>query len=582
MRFVIAVVAASLFLVACASAPVQPSTSGAAQAAAALSQSGDHAQAAAAWEQAAGQSRGSASDLAWLRAAQSWFLAGRDERARIALKSSNPRRLNRTDRLAHQLLDARFLIGAQSYSQALNRLQMDDFKAYPEQAGMARVLRAQALLQMGHVFESASELAFVAHGADAVQRAQALESLAKTLQAISDNELTEGARSLSGAHPLYPYAARELAMRGLTLPHPVQLAPGNSHLPAPQADGYQQRELIAVLLPNSGNVAAAGNAVRDGILAAYYQDNRPKAELRFFDTSQEGGAKSAYLQAVAAGAHLVIGPLEREQIVELFPMAAAQMPILALNRSDVVTPLRSVTFALSPEDEGASAAKRASLQGLKSAMIILEYDETGRRAAMAFAQQFKALGGQILIETTIDGGLTDHTVQIDLLKQRATRADLIYLGVRGKTAHLLMPQLLAADMDKIPKYASSLILSGTGDPRFDRDLDGIEYPDIPFLLGQYAHIPEPEQLGALLPNAMGASARLFALGYDAWNLSGYLEHMRQSGSQLRGATGVLSIDDQGIVHRDPAWAIFSGGLPKAAPDGGLMLDVRNPENRGTR
>ena len=79
-------------------------------------------------------------------------------------------------------------------------------------------------------------------------------------------------------------------------------------------------------------------------------------------------------------------------------------------------------------------------------------------------------------------------------------------------------------------------------------------------LSMAANLALSGMAAAMLPNAKGAAARLFAFGYDAWRITAYLEHLATSAEGIAGATGVLRIDGFGNVQRTPAWSTFSGGI----------------------
>jgi outer membrane PBP1 activator LpoA protein len=51
---------------------------------------------------------------------------------------------------------------------------------------------------------------------------------------------------------------------------------------------------------------------------------------------------------------------------------------------------------------------------------------------------------------------------------------------------------------------------------------------------------------------------------DAWKLAVYFDRLSTDPSySISGATGDLRLDSFGIVQREPAWAVFSGGRPRA-------------------
>src|SRR4051812_10012688 len=69
---------------------------------------------------------------------------------------------------------------------------------------------------------------------------------------------------------------------------------------------------VALLLPLSGNLASAGQAVKEGFLAAYYASQpRPELAIEFYDTASQADINSLYQQAQQKGADFVIGPLTK-------------------------------------------------------------------------------------------------------------------------------------------------------------------------------------------------------------------------------------------------------------------------------
>src|SRR3546814_9657349 len=86
--------------------------------------------------------------------------------------------------------------------------------------------------------------------------------------------------------------------------------------------------------------------------------------------------------------------------------------------------------------------------------------------------------------------------------------------------------------------------------RLDLELEGIEFPEFPWLLGASGTLPDAERLARTLPSARGASARLFGLGADGYRLSAYHDYLQtHPGAWLAGASGRLRIDMFGNVLR---------------------------------
>ncbi len=143
----------------------------------------------------------------------------------------------------------------------------------------------------------------------------------------------------------------------------------------------ERPQQVALLLPLSGRAAAAGGAVRDGFLGAYYDGgNAARPRIRVYDVA-ERDAPSAYLQALADGCDFVVGPLTREEVTALATLADGRATTLALNflPDGVQVPDRFYQFALSPEDEARLAARRIAADGRLSGVTLAPQSDWGRR-----------------------------------------------------------------------------------------------------------------------------------------------------------------------------------------------------------
>lgn len=562
----------------CASVSVSPQPTAEQQSAQRLAADGQHREAARVFAATAARVRGAARDVAWLNAAEQYLLAGDEGAARQSWDQSNRRRLEGTDTLRHDLLNAGFQAGAGRHDEALDLLDQRHDTVPPELAPRWHGLRAAALEALGRGFDAAGEYAWLLASQPRDQHADAVRRIEKLLAPESDTALAAQSAALPVGHPLYLYAGRALTQRGLPLPRPYDRgtsAPGMDILPPAEADGYRPPERLAVLLPLSGPLAAAGRSVRDGVMAAYYAETRRRPQVRFYDTAGADGVSRALMQARTDGAQMLLGPLTRDEVNTLFGTADLDLPTIALNRGAVPPPPGSTAFAMAPEEEGAAVADRLIDRGFKRVLVVTQADENARRSLGAFRERLLARGGQVINEVTVSEGNPDY---VPALRQAlaGSRPEALFLSLKAAQARLLSSQMDTAGLVGVPRVATSLILSGAN-PRMDVELDGIEYPELPWLLGLRMGLPDPDTLGNTLPSAQGGGARLFAFGMDAWKLAAYLDRLTADpGAQLRGATGELQMDALGGVQRRPAWAVFSGGRPRPAPDGALLPDAGNP------
>jgi outer membrane PBP1 activator LpoA protein len=92
--------------------------------------------------------------------------------------------------------------------------------------------------------------------------------------------------------------------------------------------------LVALLVPLSGRQQLLGTAVRDGFIAAHLDaPDGGRFEILIIDEARVS-ASEAHRQALEAGARMLVGPLLKESVQAMAPLAeqsAGLMPVLALN-----------------------------------------------------------------------------------------------------------------------------------------------------------------------------------------------------------------------------------------------------------
>jgi len=328
---------------------------------------------------------------------------------------------------------------------------------------------------------------------------------------------------------------------------------------------------IAVLLPLSGAAADSAMAIRDGIMAAYYQDTLERPELRFYDTG--GNAQmlwSIYQDAVQEGAEFVIGPLLKDSIQQLARSGDLPVPVLALNQTSN------------------QVAEKMINDGRRQVIALVPDTAWGSRVLAAFQQQFISLGGEILtsgqyasksadfkspIQRTLnlDASKNRHRAlqrllgeKLDFEPRRRQDVDAIFVLAFPRQARQLKPQLRFHHAGDLPVYSTSHVFAASPDPSLDRDMDGLFFCDIPWVLDYEGRWSEQrEQLLSVWPIRSQRFQRLFALGYDAYQVSPWLESLNMPGfAYFPGATGVLTLDENKQLHRALEWAQFRKGRPQ--------------------
>ncbi|MBB3345468.1 penicillin-binding protein activator [Luteimonas sp. RC10] len=341
--------------------------------------------------------------------------------------------------------------------------------------------------------------------------------------------------------------------------------------PPAESDGYRPPRKLAVLLPMSGALATAAGPVRDGLLAGYYGERRTRPELAFYDTAgTPAGAAGAYARAVAEGADQIVGPLGRDEVDAVMQSAPA-VPLLALNRGATTPPENSAAFSLAPEDEGDAAAQYLLNRNARNVLVLSNGDDNARRSVDALRARLTQAGGNIVGTIAVVGDTpVDQTAAFRNAVTAGAGVDAVFLAIRGNQARVIAPQLSVAGLGSRLRLGTSQLTAGTGKPEEDQILDGIVFPTESWSTGASARsLPPQATIARDLPTARGGAARLFAFGFDAWLLSGYLEHLsRNAEAGIGGATGMLRIGPGGQVVRQPAWATWRDGRVVAQADAG--------------
>lgn len=567
-----------ILMIGCASISVAPVESPQEQAANTLLSAGKYREAAQAYLEFAATARSPARDRALVRAAESWERAGDAGAAQSALAQANRRKLAGEDALLHDLLTAQFLLQDRKGREALALLNQNRDKIPPALRTRWHSLRARAFDANGQLFDVAAEYAWLIGDQTPRERTVTARNIARLLGALPSNILASKSAALAAGDPLYSYAARELAKRSLPLPHPLAANASTltKNFPPADPDGYRPPDKLAVVLPMSGPVAAASAGVRDGLLAAYYAEQRRRPVIQFYDsTGTAAGAQKAVAQAVADGAQMIVGPLTRDAVNAIFDHSELGVPVIALNRGQNPPPPGSASFALLPDEEGLAAADRLINRNQKKILVFSHADDNAKRTLAAFREQLRLRGGEIIGEVPVgdEVGNLHKKIAVELTRAKV-QVSAIFMTLKAAQARLVAAQLNASTLATLPRMSSSLILSGGGNPRLDGELDGIEFPELPWLLDQRPDLPDSDALEKSLPSAHGPALRLFGFGYDAWKLAAYLDQMNSNPAfTINGATGVLQLDNFGLVQREPAWAVFSGGRIRAAADGALVPDA---------
>ena len=337
---------------------------------------------------------------------------------------------------------------------------------------------------------------------------------------------------------------------------------------------------IALLIPLSGDIAAAAEAIRDGFLAAYLHAAENLAGnaqgVRLYDTGAMTIAE-AYRQALADGAEIVVGPLEKaavRQLAALHPSRSA-LPVVALNNLADNPGGGIYRISLAVEDDAAAIAAALVAAGAERIVVFEDRSRWAERALQQFDTELDAV--EIVGIGRLDGianaadvagevlGIADSNARrsmlsrllgedLEFVPRRRDDVDAVVVFLDGARLMALKPALDFHYASDLPVFAPSQAIQGVAWSR----LNGLRVCDIPWRLH-----PTPLRRRAAAFAAGGSD--FFALGVDAFRIANQLPRMIDHGESLAGATGLLTLERNGRIHRRLAWGEVIGDRLVAVP-----------------
>ncbi|MDZ4081023.1 penicillin-binding protein activator [Hydrocarboniphaga sp.] len=354
---------------------------------------------------------------------------------------------------------------------------------------------------------------------------------------------------------------------------PVSAPAPISNAPLQVYAGNRSGNGIALLVPLSGPLAATGEAVRVGFMAAANKGGAGGG-IRVYDSGADASqAIGAYQTALSEGAGVIVGPLVKEAVAALARMGPPAVPLLALNALDAnqPAPANFLQFGLAPEDEARAAATQAIAQNRRRALALVPSSEWGNRVLIAFREQFTSLGGTVVSAEAFQSGSPDPSKVVKKLMaldasegrhkaltavlgkntefdaRRREDVDFIFLAAKPSDSYLILPQLRFYRASGLPIVSTSLIYEGRG-----IDWQRMSVCDMPWMLetqGQWAQARS--EAAAMDAGPMRDYPRLVALGGDAFRVANrLLANNLHAGDRIDGASGRLVIGGDGRIARE--------------------------------
>lgn len=389
-------------------------------------------------------------------------------------------------------------------------------------------------------------------------------------------------------------------------------------LPAVDVADASRSITIAMLMPKDGSpFAGAAKIIGNGIIAANKTSAKPASILQI-DAAAETSVMDQIYAAVASGADVVVGPVERDAVEELARSPNIPIPIVALNKLPAGSSAYNLIGAsISTETEAQYIAKLAvqalpsfsDRYGFPKVLVLTSSGAWEQRIAAAYSEALKAAFVDFLVINV------DQTAPEELQKQLEAKLDeeeeSVFAERRAQAKESLANEplklkrrLKAIDQERRAKIAvteppfqaallaldaqkASLVrnrlprgmrvwatsASNPGDPSTSStsaaltyDLEDVVFSECPLVVRYDAQGFEA-RFETTMPYSLPAK-RLFALGADAYELALQWSTHRPL-IQYHGQTGFLEMSrtvSPEVVRTPQTVVIQNGRLIEVKPE----------------
>ncbi|WP_233407536.1 penicillin-binding protein activator [Marinomonas spartinae] len=337
---------------------------------------------------------------------------------------------------------------------------------------------------------------------------------------------------------------------------------------------------IVLMLPMTGKLESASQAIVNGFFSAYYHQKQPRAQIAVVNTDNYKNIAEALKAADAQNPDVIIGPLKKSNVTEINRLSP-QHPVIALNQVTDNQRIPNVYhFSLNAEDDINELISFAKQAGATRAAILSSQDTWALRQSDEFRKAAKqaniTITGDLSYQDTSKGRQQAvqklllinesksriYTIQKWIGEQVDTevrpRQDLNYIFYAGKLsdAKQIRPLLDFYFASDVPMLASSTLNDSPPE-------QGINYNDIERIL--FAEIPAIVNKDSALKDVSSGRdsnilRRLQALGADAYLLANrYPLFVQLPTTRLSANTGIITMDQYGTFHRRPEIMTYRNG-----------------------
>jgi len=360
---------------------------------------------------------------------------------------------------------------------------------------------------------------------------------------------------------------------GVPPPPKVTSAPPEVANP-PHMEGRQPVR-VALLLPLSSpdrEIKQVAQALLNSGELAMFEVNNPDLLLLPKDThATADGAAAAAREAVGQGAELILGPLLRDEVLAITPIARQyRVPVIAFSTDRSVAGNGIYLLSFQPEQEVARVIQYAASQGHRVFAAMIPNSDYGTRVRDAFVNAARVNGGNVIALQNYDrnaAAMADPVKSLAGYEKRVTKYSLgasVDSGAVDDISRLMQYQSYGTapyDAVLLPEGGTMLRALAPLFPYYDVDPHAVKFlgtglwddPIIgrePALDGGWFAAPSPEAQSMFTSRyreAYGvAPPRIASLSFDGVALAGSLARapkgQRFTQADLINPNGFTGID----------------------------------------
>ncbi len=222
-------------------------------------------------------------------------------------------------------------------------------------------------------------------------------------------------------------------------PKSADRPPEQDQAPSSTLPADAQRHRIALLVPLTGEGAAAGQSIANAATMAVADTGGQRIRVTTYDTND--GARAAAQKAIAEGNKLILGPLFADDVRTVSAIARpANVPVVTFSNDVSVAGGGTYLLGFTPGQSVTRAIIHARSKGMTRFSALVPNNLYGQRALGSFTRAVEAGGGQVVGTENFDLNASSISGAINRMAAKG-RADAVLVAGSGSVATQAVPIL---------------------------------------------------------------------------------------------------------------------------------------------